>query len=107
MSERIDPVQAIRLLDAGKARAVDVREPDEYEMGHIPGAVLLPLGQVTAKAAQLLPDPQAVWLVYCRTGRRSAEAVRLLEQLGYEHLYDLGGILRWPYEIEGDFNGVF
>ena len=59
MSERIDPVQAIRLLDAGKARAVDVREPDEYEMGHIPGAVLLPLGQVTAKAAQLLPDPQA------------------------------------------------
>lgn len=67
MSERIDPVQAIRLLDAGKAQAVDVREPDEYEMGHIPGAVLLPLGQVTAKAAQLLPDPQAVWLVYCRT----------------------------------------
>lgn len=107
MSERIDPAQAIRLLDAGKAQAVDVREPDEYEMGHIPGAKLLPLGQLTAQAARVLPDQNGVWLVYCRTGRRSAEAVRLLEQLGYDHLFDLGGILRWPYEIEGDFSGVF
>lgn len=107
MSERIDPAQAIRLLDAGKAQAVDVREPDEYEMGHIPGAVLLPLGQVTAKAAQLLPDPQAVWLVYCRTGRRSAEAVRLLEQMGYEHLYDLGASCAGPMRSRGISTACF
>ena len=55
--------------------------------------------------------PSACWmrarLVYCRTGRRSAEAVQKLDALGYSNLYDLGGILSWPYEIEGDFEGHF
>ena len=89
MIQKIDPAAAIRLLDAGKAVAVDVREPDEYAVGHIPGA------------------KHAPWLVYCRTGRRSADAVQKLASLGYENLYDLGGILSWPYEIEGDFEGHF
>ena len=98
---------AIRLLDAGKAVAVDVREPDEYAVGHIPGAKLLPLGEVNSRAAEVLPEKEATWLVYCRTGRRSAEAVQKLDALGYSNLYDLGGILSWPYEIEGDFEGHF
>ena len=46
-------------------------------------------------------------LVYGRTGRRSADAVQKLDSLGYTNLYDLGGILSWPYEIEGDFEGHF
>lgn len=46
MVEKITPAEAIRLLDAGKAQAVDVREPDEFAVGHIPGAKLLPLGDV-------------------------------------------------------------
>ena len=100
MSEKITAADAIRLLDAHEAAAVDVREPDEFAVGHIPGAKLLPL-------AEVLPDKNAVWLVYCRTGRRSADAVRKLESLGYTRLYDLGGILSWPYEIEGDFEGHF
>ena len=107
MSQKIDPAQAIRLLDTGKAAAVDVREPAEYAMGHIPGAKLLPLGEVTRRAAQVLPDKEAAWLVYCRTGRRSAEAIARLEAMGYRRLYDLGGILGWPYEVEGDFQGRF
>ena len=93
MTEKINPADAIRLLDAHEAVAVDVREPDEYAVGHIPGAKL--------------PDKNAVWLVYCRTGRRSADAVQKLESLGYTNLRDLGGILSWPYEIEGDFEGHF
>ena len=100
MIEKIEPAAAIRLLDAGKATAVDVREPDEFAVGHIPGAKLLPLGEV-------LPDKNAPWLIYCRTGRRSADAVQKLDSLGYTNLYDLGGILSWPYEIEGDFEGHF
>ena len=80
MIEKIDAGTAIRLLDAGKAVAVDVREPDEYAVGHIPGAKLLPLGEVNSRAAEVL---------------------------GYSNLYDLGGILSWPYEIEGDFEGHF
>lgn len=107
MIQKIDPAAAIRLLDAGKAQAVDVREPDEYAVGHIPGAKLLPLGQINARAAEVLPDKSASWLVYCRTGRRSTDAVQKLDALGYENIYDLGGILSWPYEIEGDFEGHF
>ena len=95
------------LLDAKKAQAVDVREPDEYAVGHIPGAKLLPLGEVMSRAAEVLPDKDAPWLVYCRTGRRSADAVQKLDALGYTNIYDLGGILSWPYEIEGDFEGHF
>ena len=107
MSEKITPADAIRLLDAGRAVAVDVREPDEFAVGHIPGAKLLPLGSVLARAAEVLPEKDAAWLIYCRTGRRSADAVQKLASLGYENLYDLGGILSWPYEIEGDFEGHF
>ena len=107
MIQKIDPAAAIRLLDAGKAVAVDVREPDEYAVGHIPGAKLLPLGEVLSRAAEVLPDKRAPWLIYCRTGRRSADAVQKLASLGYENLYDLGSILSWPYEIEGDFEGHF
>ena len=102
MTEKINPADAIRLLDAHEAVAVDVREPDEYAVGHIPGAKLLPLGQVLTRAAEVLPDKNAVWLVY-----RSADAVQKLESLGYTNLRDLGGILSWPYEIEGDFEGHF
>ena len=71
MSEKITAADAIRLLDAHEAAAVDVREPDEFAVGHIPGAKLLPLGQVLSRAAEVLPDKNAVWLVYCRTGRRA------------------------------------
>ena len=85
MTEKINPADAIRLLDAHEAVAVDVREPDEYAVGHIPGAKLLPLGQVLTRAAEVLK----------------------LESLGYTNLRDLGGILSWPYEIEGDFEGHF
>mgnify|MGYP004469374783 CR=1 FL=1 len=76
MIEKIDAGAAIRLLDAGKAVAVDVREPDEYAVGHIPGAKLLPLGDVLSRAAEVLPDKNAAWLIYCRTGRRSAMPCR-------------------------------
>ena len=107
MVEKITPAEAIRLLDAGKAQAVDVREPDEFAVGHIPGAKLLPLGDVLTRAEEVMPDKNAQWLIYCRTGRRSADAVRKLESLGYTRLYDLGGILRWPYEIACDCAGHF
>ena len=107
MVEKITPAEAIRLLDAGKAQAVDVREPDEFAVGHIPGAKLLPLGDVLTRAEEVLPDKNAQWLIYCRTGRRSADAAQKLEAQGYTSLRDLGGILSWPYEIEGDFEGHF
>ena len=82
MTEKITAADAIRLLDAHEATAVDVREPDEFAVGHIPGAKLLPLSLVLSRAAEVLPDKDAMWLIYCRTGRRSADAVQKLESLG-------------------------
>ena len=97
---RIDAAQAIRLLDMAQAIAVDVREPDEYAAGHIPGAVPLPLDRIAAEAARRLPDKDARLLVYCRTGRRSEEGCAALQALGYRQVEDLGGLLSWPYELE-------
>ena len=72
MTEKITAADAIRLLDAHEATAVDVREPDEFAVGHIPGAKLLPLSQVLSRAAEVLPDKDAMWLIYCRTGRAAS-----------------------------------
>ena len=69
MTEKINPADAIRLLDAHEAVAVDVREPDEYAVGHIPGAKLLPLGQVLTRAAEVLPDKNAAAPTRCRSWR--------------------------------------
>jgi rhodanese-related sulfurtransferase len=79
---------------------LDVREEEEYLMEHADGAILFPLDLINRKsAAELLPDQDKPILLYCRTGRRSAEAASLLEQLGYTQLYDLGGLSGWPYGI--------
>lgn len=100
MVQKMTPAAARRMLQAGQASAVDVREPYEYAAGHIPGARLLPLGSVETGAAKVMPDREAVWLIYCRSGHRSAIAAARLEAMGYRSLYDLGGILDWPYEVE-------
>lgn len=78
---------------------VDVREPEEYKAGHIPGAVLLSLGDITTKAATVLPDKNATILVYCRSGARSQSGARSLIGLGYTHVLDFGGIMNWPYDV--------
>ena len=102
MRSTIDSAQAIRLLDAAQAVAVDVREADEYALEHIPGAVNVPLSCLPQAAAAVLPDRDAHLLVYCRTGRRSAEACALLRRQGYTRVQDLGGLVHWPYELESE-----
>ncbi len=77
---------------------VDVRTPQEYEESHVPGSILLPLDQLEELAPERLPDTDAVIYLICRSGNRSAQAARLLEEMGYTRLYDLGGIQQWPYE---------
>ena len=76
---------------------LDVRTQEEFDEGHIPGAVCLPNEFITAE----MPFPfekDAEILVYCRSGRRSAEAASKLRKLGYTDVSDFGGILDWPYE---------
>ena len=102
MIRRLSFSEAKALLDARPdAVLLDVREEEEYLAGHALGAALLPEEEISAAtAAAAIPAKTAPVLIYCRTGRRSAIAARALEALGYTELYDLGGLVGWPYGLE-------
>ncbi len=76
---------------------LDVRREEEFAQEHIEGAVLIPLAELVNQAPEKIPDRTATILVYCRSGNRSAKAVLQLEALGYENVFDFGGIVDWPY----------
>ena len=78
---------------------LDVREQEEYDAGHIPGANLIPYTQIGDKANEMLPDKEQLILVYCRSGRRSKIAAEALMALGYTNIKEFGGIIDWPYDI--------
>lgn len=83
------------------AVVLDVRTQEEYDSGHIKGAVLLPVDAITEESAQeVIPAKDTQVLVYCRSGNRSVTASKALAQLGYTEVYEFGGINTWPYETE-------
>ena len=96
----LTPEEAKAMMDGGGVTVVDVRRADEYATGHVPGAILLPNETISETAESVLTDKNAAILVYCRSGRRSAEAASKLIALGYTKVYDFGGILSWPYDTE-------
>ena len=79
---------------------LDTRTQEEYDEGHIPGAILIPHDQIKAKAERILTDKNQLILVYCRSGRRSKLAAEDLVELGYTNIKEFGGIIDWPYEVE-------
>src|SRR5574344_72278 len=100
---KITAKEAKAMMDKGGVTVVDVRTLDEYNAGHIPGAVLVPLQMIETDALSTLKDKNAVLLVYCRTGIRSANASRKLIEMGYANVYDIaGGITQWPYQTTKD-----
>ena len=78
---------------------VDVRRQDEYDAGHIPGAILLPNESIGTELPAELPDLEQIILIYCRSGNRSKQASQKLADMGYTNVYEFGGIIDWPYEI--------
>ena len=99
--QQITQEEAKDMMDAGDVIVLDVREQSEFDAGHIPGAVLLPVGTITKDtAAAAIPELDAVVLVYCRSGNRSKTASKSLADLGYTNIYEFGGINTWPYDIE-------
>ena len=93
--------EAKEIMDTEEGYIIlDVREQDEYDAGHISGAILIPFTQIEAKANEMLPDKDQLILVYCRSGRRSKIAAEALAELGYTNIKEFGGILDWPYEVE-------
>ncbi len=85
-------------LDDGHV-IVDVRRQDEYDEGHIPGAILIPNESIGTERPVELPDLNQVILVYCRSGNRSKQAAEKLFNMGYTNIYDFGGISTWTGEI--------
>ena len=98
---QITQEKAKEMMDTQEVIILDVREQSEYDSGHIPGAVLLPVGTIDeATAAAAIPAKDSTVLVYCRSGNRSKTAASALAELGYTNLYEFGGINTWPYETE-------
>ncbi|WP_337601613.1 rhodanese-like domain-containing protein [Dysosmobacter welbionis] len=99
--EQITQEEAKEMMDTQEVIILDVREQDEYDSGHIPGAVLLPVGTIDKDtAAEVIPETDSTVLVYCRSGNRSKTASSTLAKLGYTNIYEFGGINTWPYETE-------
>ena len=99
--QQISQEEAKEMMDTQDVIILDVREQDEYDSGHIPGAVLLPVGTIDEEtAAEVIPEKDSTVLVYCRSGNRSKTASSSLAELGYTNIYEFGGINTWPYETE-------
>ncbi len=99
--QQISQEEAKEMMDTQEVVILDVREQDEYDSGHIPSAVLLPVGSIDEDtAAAVIPEKDSTVLVYCRSGRRSKTASSALAELGYTNIFEFGGIITWPYETE-------
>ena len=96
--KKINAVEAKARMDSGDEIVIlDVRTKEEYDAGHIAGAILVPNESITDKQPELLPELDAEILIYCRSGNRSAQAARKLIAIGYTNVVDFGGIIDWPY----------
>ena len=92
--------QAKEMMDTQKNYIIlDTRTQEEYDEGHIPGAILIPYDEILQKAESVLTDKNQLILVYCRSGRRSKLASEDLVKLGYQNIREFGGIIDWPYEM--------
>lgn len=99
--QQITQKEAKDMMASQEVIILDVREQDEYNSGHIPDAVLLPVGTINEDtAAEVIPEKDSIVLVYCRSGNRSKTAPSTLAELGYTNIYEFGGINTWPYETE-------
>ncbi len=96
----VDHDEALAILDGDPdALLIDVRTEEEFKSGHIEGALLLPIDQLQARLSELPQDKATPLVVYCRSGNRSATAAQILLQAGFSQVYDLGGIIDWPYGV--------
>ena len=93
--------EAKQIMDKEEGYVIlDARTQEEYDQGHIPGAVVISHEEIMEKAEDVLTDKDQLILVYCRSGRRSKIAAEALVELGYTNIREFGGIIDWPYEVE-------
>ena len=93
--------EAKQIMDTEEGYIIlDARTQEEYDEGHIPGAIVISHEEITEKAEEVLTDKDQLILVYCRSGRRSKIAAEALVELGYTNIKEFGGISDWPCEVE-------
>ena len=93
--------EAKQIMDSEEGYMIlDVRTQEEYDEGHILGAIVISHEEIEEKAEDVLTDKDQLILVYCRSGRRSKIAAEALVELGYTNIKEFGGIIDWPYEVE-------
>ena len=93
--------EAKQIMDTEEGYIIlDVRTQEEYDEGHIPGAIVISHEEIAEKSEDVLTDKDQLILVYCRSGRRSKIAAEALVELGYTNIKEFGGIIDWPYEVE-------
>ena len=101
--QEISQEQAKQMMEQDDGHViVDVRRQDEYDTGHIPGAILIPNESIGTEQPAQLPDLDQIILIYCRSGNRSKQAARKLFEMGYTNIYEFGGINTWTGEIVTD-----
>jgi rhodanese-related sulfurtransferase len=93
---RVQPAEYVSNFANTSHILLDVRTPEEFSSGHIAGAVNISVETLNSRLSEVPTDATVV--VYCRSGRRSAEAVQILQAAGYQTIYDLGGIQTWQAE---------
>ena len=97
--QQISGAEAKALMDSESGYIIiDARTQEEYDQGHIPGAIMIPEYEIVDRAEKELPDKDQLILVYCRSGRRSKIAAEELVKLGYTNIKEFGGIIDWEYE---------
>ena len=97
--KKITSDEAKKMMETQKVIVVDVRTLEEYNEGHIPNAISIPLETIENKAEVKLKNKDDLILVYCRSGRRSREAALKLIENGYTNVIDFGGIKDWNGEV--------
>lgn len=99
----ISPKDALELINGdSKAVLIDVRTSEEYRTIRIPGSILIPDYEIKEKIGDVVPDKNATIILYCRSGNRSSSAAKALMEMGYTKVLNLGGIINWPFDTEGD-----
>ncbi|MBN2392585.1 MAG: rhodanese-like domain-containing protein [Anaerolineae bacterium] len=100
----VTPKTVEELRDTGAISIIDVREPDEFATGRIPGATLIPLGELAGRADEVPTDVPVVMV--CRSGNRSSQAVQILQKAGFTNIHNMtGGMIAWSeagYLVEAD-----
>lgn len=95
--KQVSAIEAKKMIEENKIQVIDVRTPEEFNDGHIPGAKLIPLQDIEKRLDEL--NKEQDYLLVCHSGNRSAQAQDILVKHGFKNTYDmLQGMAQWPYE---------